>query len=107
MDPGLDHPDHPQMVKNIVLKSREGSTIALPITFRRGLFQGDALSPLLFCLCLAPLSKAINEETDGYLNQYLPGAVTHMANMDDVKLYGTNRKALCRAVNTGKSGGGN
>ena len=90
----------PKWSTNIVLKSREGSTIALPIKFRRGLFQGDALSPLLFYLCLAPLSKAINEETDGYLNQYLPGVVTHMAYMDDVKLYGTNKKAVCRAVNT-------
>ena len=90
----------PKWSTNIMLKSREGGTIALPIMFRRGLFQGDALSPLLFCLCLAPLSKAINEETDGYLNQYLPGAVTHMAYMDDIKIYGTSRKALCRAVDT-------
>ena len=63
-----------------MLKSTEGHTIAMSIKFT--LIDGH------------------NEETDRYLNQYLPGAVTHMAYMDDVKLYGTNRKALCQAVNT-------
>ena len=29
------------------------------IEYRRGLFQGDSLSPLLFCLCLAPLSGVL------------------------------------------------
>ena len=27
---------------------------------RRGIFQGDSLSPLLFCMALNPLSKELN-----------------------------------------------
>ena len=55
----------PKWSTNIVLKSTEGSTIAIPIWFRIEQFQGDAISPPLFCLCLAPLLIAINKEMDG------------------------------------------
>ena len=94
VDPGYGQLDHPQMVHTHCTQKHRRRTIAIPIKFRRGLFQGDARHSSL-CLCLAPLSMAINEDTDEYSNQYLPGAVTHMAYMDDIKLYGTSRKALC------------
>ena len=29
------------------------------VKYRRGLFQGDALSPLMFCLSIVPISVAL------------------------------------------------
>ena len=37
----------------------EGTTVREPARFRRGLFQGDSLSPLLFVLAVAPLSSCM------------------------------------------------
>ena len=36
-----------------------------PVKYNRGLFQGDSLSPLLFCLAIAPISQILNR-TKGY-----------------------------------------
>lgn len=36
------------------------------IPIKRGIFQGDSLSGLWFCLALNPLSKALNERKDGF-----------------------------------------
>ncbi len=33
-----------------ILAQTEDGTAKLPVSFERGLFQGDSLSPLLFCL---------------------------------------------------------
>ena len=33
----------------------------ISIKNKRGIFQGDSLSPLLFCLCVAPLSEALRK----------------------------------------------
>ena len=31
-----------------------------------GIFQGDSLSPLLFCICLIPLTEQLNRLNTGY-----------------------------------------
>ena len=36
------------------------------INYRRGIFQGDTLSPLLFCLCLVPITNILKQEGYGY-----------------------------------------
>lgn len=36
------------------------------VTIERGIFQGDALSSLLFCIDLAPLSQIITKPGYGY-----------------------------------------
>jgi len=36
------------------------------IKFRRGIFQGDSLSPLLFCLCLTPITNILLRKEVGY-----------------------------------------
>ena len=56
------------------------------INNRRGIYQGDALSPLLFCICLNPLSHLLNETKYGY--QFKSGnSISHLFYMDDIKLY--------------------
>jgi len=37
-----------------------------PIQIRRGIFQGDSLSPLLFCIALIPLTNELNRADCGY-----------------------------------------
>lgn len=63
------------------------------IPIRRGIFQGDALSPLWFCLALNPLSNMLNRSNSGYkLTQN--SSLTHLMYMDDIKLYSNNIDAL-------------
>ena len=37
-----------------------------PIQIRRGIFQGDSLSLLLFCIALIPLTNELNRADCGY-----------------------------------------
>ncbi|XP_030746059.1 uncharacterized protein LOC115874901 [Sitophilus oryzae] len=66
------------------------------IQLRRGVFQGDSLSPLLFCISLLPLSIALRN-TRGY-KCGKPGIrghkVTHLFYMDDLKLYTAGERDL-------------
>ena len=39
------------------LKTAEKVVRRTPVKYNRGLFQGDSLSPLLFCLAIAPISQ--------------------------------------------------
>ncbi len=64
--------------------------------FGRGLFQGDSLSPLLYCLCIAPLSHALNSETNGVACS--SERITHLLFMDDLKVYAKNRTQLEHAL---------
>ena len=36
------------------------------IKIQRGIFQGDSLSPLIFCICLIPLTEKLNSLNTGY-----------------------------------------
>lgn len=60
------------------------------IRVRRGIFQGDSLSPRWFCLALNPLSWLLKQTGYGFaLKQGLFSSFTisHMMYMDDIKLY--------------------
>lgn len=66
------------------------------ITYRRGVFQGDSLSPLLFCISMLPLSIQLRK-SNGY-NAGPPNnrkhRITHLFYMDDLKLYGQSEKEI-------------
>eukprot|EP00112_Aurelia_sp_Birch-Aquarium-sp1_P019456 Seg4816.3 transcript_id=Seg4816.3/GoldUCD/mRNA.D3Y31 product="Retrovirus-related Pol polyprotein from type-1 retrotransposable element R2" protein_id=Seg4816.3/GoldUCD/D3Y31 len=77
---------------------RQIVTRALPL--KRGLFQGDALSPLLFCLAIAPMSSALNN--DEWNKPYALSdntTITHLFYMEDLKLFAPNRANLHRGLN--------
>lgn len=63
------------------------------IAIKRGIFQGDSLSPLWFCLALNPLSGMLNRSGYGYPLDNQTN-ISHLFYMDDLKLYARNREQL-------------
>ena len=63
------------------------------VIIRRGLFQGDSVSPIHFVASLIPLSLLLNASGCGYqLTDSL--TVNHRVHMDDLKLYGSSEREL-------------
>ena len=72
----------------MILNYSTGKIVTNPINFRNGIFQGDSLSPLLFCLAVAPLSNLLNTTDLGYT--VYRERLNHLFYMDDLKLYAKN-----------------
>ena len=70
------------------------------VRIRRGIFQGDSLSPLLFVLVLIPMSLVLRDVKAGYNLGERRGKVNHLLFMDDLKLYGQNENQIDTLVNT-------
>ncbi|XP_044766273.1 uncharacterized protein LOC123322393 [Coccinella septempunctata] len=69
------------------------------IKINRGIFQGDTLSPIWFCLALNPLSLILKNTKYGYvISKTRQVAITHRLFMDDLKLYGANSEQLRRML---------
>lgn len=73
------------------------------IKINRGIFQGDSLSPLWFCLALNPLSNMLNSTETGYTLKYADenddsevhtSVLSHLLYMDDIKLYAETEHQL-------------
>ena len=63
------------------------------VKIERGIFQGDSLSPLLFVMCMIPLTYILREEEAGYrLGKNKNRKINHLLFMDDLKLYGKDEK---------------
>ena len=75
-----------------------GSIKTRKIIIKRGIFQGDSLSPLLFCLGLTPLSKMLNREKIGYAVESNK-KINHLLYMDDVKVFAKNDLQLGQIIN--------
>ena len=71
-----------------------GGTSLGEVTIRRGIFQGDSLSPLLFVVAMIPLTLLLRREKLGY--QFGPEGrrTSHLLFMDDLKLYAKDREEL-------------
>ena len=72
----------------LLLNHSKGQITSNDININSGIFQGDSLSPLLFCLSLIPLSKMLNDCHYGY--NIFDERVNHLFYMDDLKLFGKN-----------------
>ena len=70
---------------------------SIPISLQRGIFQGDSLSPLLFCLCVSPLSLMLGK-SQGFTSNYQLHPVTHLMFMDDLKVYEQSSEMLAATV---------
>ena len=69
------------------------------VKIRRGIFQGDSLSPLLFVICMIPLTNVLRKAKARYT---LGGGekINHILFMDDLKLYGKNENEIKGLVST-------
>jgi len=64
------------------------------IDINRGIFQGDSLSPLVFIICMIPLSILLRRENLGYAFGDEGQLVNHLLFMDDLKMFGKNKREL-------------
>jgi hypothetical protein len=76
-------------INNTKLKSE-------PIQIKRGIYQGDSLSPLWFCLAINPLTNLLST---GYgfnirLNNTTLSKLNHLLYMDDIKLYASKKNHI-------------
>ena len=69
----------------IYLHHESGRIVTEPIYFSRGIFQGDSLSPLLFCMCLVPVTNYLRRLRMGYKLDNL--TISNLLYMDDLKVY--------------------
>lgn len=72
------------------------------INIKSGIFQGDSLSPLLFCMSLFPLSEELAKQKDGYRVEENEDPINHLFYVDDLKLFGRNDAELKNLLMTVK-----
>ena len=60
------------------------------VNIRRGIFQGDSLSPLLFVVALIPVTIILRTLKQGYSFGKGKERLNHILFMDDLKLCGSN-----------------
>ena len=70
------------------------------VKVNRGIFQGDSLSPLLFVLCMIPISLVLRKVKAGYEWGKKEFSLNHLLFMDDLKLYGKSEKQIDSLVRT-------
>ena len=70
------------------------------VQIRRGIFQGDSLSPLLLVLCVLPLSLVLRNVKAGYEFKGKQQRINHLLFMDDLKLYGRSGVQIDSLVET-------
>ena len=85
----------------MTLVHKEGVLETGPISIKRGIFQGDSLSPLLFTMSLNPLSKELQKTGYGYQVDEQT-KINCLFYVDDLKLYGTSDKQLTGLINSKK-----
>ena len=76
----------------LILTHESGNLMSDNINIKRGTFQGDSLSPLLFCISLIALSLELNSLGYGYNIRI--ERITHLFYMDDLKLYAKDDNEL-------------
>ena len=65
------------------------------VNIRKEIFQGDSLSPLLFAICMIPLTHVLRKAK--YMRKE---KINHLLLMDDLKLYRKSGNKIQRLVST-------
>ncbi|XP_050550436.1 uncharacterized protein LOC118279092 [Spodoptera frugiperda] len=98
------NPEIIKFLKNIMsqwkttlqLNYRNNTITTRQITIKKGIYQGDSLSPMWFCLALNPLSHLLHRSQAGYCLTHTAEVTTisHLIYMDDIKLYSKSEKEM-------------
>ena len=70
------------------------------VQIRRGIFQGDSLSPLLFIVAMIPLTMLLRRDPYGYRFGDDGKLINHLLFMDDLKLYAGKKDDLEKLLGT-------
>lgn len=85
------------------LKNPHNFVTTRQIAIKKGIYQGDSLSPLWFCLALNPLSHQLHNDRAGYRIKQQDNTetiISHLIYMDDIKLYAKNDKEMKKLIDT-------
>ena len=70
------------------------------VDIRRGIFQGDSLSPLLFVLCMVPLTWLLRRTKAGYECNNKEFNLNHLLFMDDLMFFAKSKNQIDSLVQT-------
>lgn len=83
------------------VRTDRGIAKSSPMRIRNGVLQGDSLSPMLFCLAIAPISHFLEQAVLGYELRAKVGEdrkfIRHLFYVDDLKIYARDMDDLDRA----------
>ncbi|XP_044758044.1 uncharacterized protein LOC123316095 [Coccinella septempunctata] len=83
----------------LLVKTVKGTIRSGLVDIKRGIFQGDTLSCIWFCLALNPLSKLLNNTNYGYvINKQRGVRISHRLYIDDLKIYASSFEQLQRQL---------
>ena len=82
------------------LKTKQEVMQLQPIQIRIGIFQGDSLSPLIFCTALIPLTHELKRAQCGYKVHRTERKISHLLYMDVLKLLGKSEDFLENYIKT-------
>ena len=81
-----------QTMKTWRVELTTGGRSIAETNIQRGIFQGDALSPLLFIIAMMPLNYILRKCTAGYKLSRSQEKINHLMYMDDIKLFAKMKK---------------
>ena len=95
-------------IKSLLMNSMEKWKVMLcsgnselgEVKIKRGIFQGDSFSPLMFVLALILLSLILRKAKAAYEFSESKEKINHLLFMDDLKLYNRSEKGLNTSVQT-------
>ena len=87
-------------MKNWKLTLTANGTNLGEVKVTRGIFQGDSLSPLLFVICMIPLSLVLRKTKAFYEWGNKQYRINHLLFMDDLKLFGKTKDQIDSLVQT-------
>ena len=70
------------------------------VKIKRGIFQGDSFSPILFVIALIPISLVLRKVKMGYKLKNNGPTINHLFFMDDLKLFARNENEIDSLVQT-------
>lgn len=87
-------------MKDWKTKLYSNSEYLADVDIRRGIFQGDSFSPLLFVIALIPISLVLRKVDMGYKIGKDGPSINHLLFMDDIKLFAKSENQIDSLVKT-------